>query len=156
VYYQVKLEKDNDGENTDPSLPSMKESSPSTSQGGSSVGDVIEGIVSETTGNTPPLKKHKCALDDLFGEIFLTKVEPAKCLKSRIDFEIINFKFKPNMPLNSDPLLWWTNHGYSYPLLSKLAKMYLCIPVISVASEHIFPRLETWLEHNIPVCQGIK
>jgi hypothetical protein len=91
----VKLEKDDDGENPDPPLPSMQESAQSTNHGGSSACSVVvvnEGIVSEETGNKPPLKKHKCALDDLFGEIFVTKVEPAKCLKSRIEFEIINFK----------------------------------------------------------------
>jgi hypothetical protein len=56
-------------------LPSIKESAPSTSQGGSSVLHVDKGIVSEETGNTPPLKKkHKCALHDVFGKIFVTKV----------------------------------------------------------------------------------
>lgn len=85
-----------------------------------------------------PAKKRKCALDDLFGEVFVTKVEPAKSLKSRVEHEIVNYKCEESMPLDSDPLLWWKVHQKAYPLLAHLAQKYLSIPATSVASERVF------------------
>lgn len=42
------------------------------------------------------------------------------------------------LEVNKDPLVWWKEHQYEYPLLSHLAKRYLCIPGISVSSERVF------------------
>ena len=41
------------------------------------------------------------------------------------------------MPLDSDPLLWWSQHE-EIPLLEKLAKTMLCIQGTSVLSESVF------------------
>lgn len=86
----------------------------------------------------PPMKKSKCALDDIFGDVFVTKIEPGQTLETRVENEIMSYKSESNMPLNSNPLEWWKVREQSYPLLSKLAKMYLCIPATSVASECVF------------------
>uniref|UniRef100_A0A3B3XPC0 Uncharacterized protein n=1 Tax=Poecilia mexicana TaxID=48701 RepID=A0A3B3XPC0_9TELE len=38
------------------------------------------------------------------------------------------------LEVKEDPLVWWKEHQYEYPLLSHLAKRYLCIPGTSVSS----------------------
>jgi len=42
------------------------------------------------------------------------------------------------LEVKEDPLFWWKKHQYHYPLLSQLAKSYLCIPGTSVSSERVF------------------
>ena len=42
------------------------------------------------------------------------------------------------VPLDSDPLNWWSSHCNSFPTLAKLAKKYLCINASSVSSERLF------------------
>lgn len=56
------------------------------------------------------MQRRECVLDGLFGEVFVTRVEPAKSLKSRVEHEIVNYKCEGSMPLDSDPLLWWKVH----------------------------------------------
>ena len=38
----------------------------------------------------------------------------------------------------SDPLAWWKNNAVRFPLLSVLAKKYLCVCATSTASERVF------------------
>lgn len=40
--------------------------------------------------------------------------------------------------LTEDPLCWWTKNQVMYPMISKLAKRYLCIPGTSVSAERVF------------------
>lgn len=50
-------------------------------------------------------------------------------------------KYKEAAPLSltgANPLDWWKQHQNEYPLLSHLAKRYLCIPGTSVSSERVF------------------
>ncbi|KAL4126035.1 hypothetical protein QTP88_010267 [Uroleucon formosanum] len=39
---------------------------------------------------------------------------------------------------NAYPLTWWAENGKTYPMISKLAKKYLCIPSTSTPSERAF------------------
>ena len=41
-------------------------------------------------------------------------------------------------PKELDTLMWWRNSSTSLPLLSKLARKLLCIPVTSASSERVF------------------
>ena len=66
--------------------------------------------------------------------IFLEKVVPGKSMFQIVESELANYKVEETMPLNSNPLLWWKAKELKYPILSKLAKGYLCLPATSVAS----------------------
>lgn len=54
--------------------------------------------------NEPPTKKNP--LDDLFGDVFVVKIEPAKPLELRIQNELDIYKSAQSIPLSADPLDW--------------------------------------------------
>lgn len=83
-------------------------------------------------------KKPKCALDDLFGDVFVTRVEPGKDLTERVQLELKNYRAEPLLPLNSCPLIWWQANQDKYPLLAVVARYMLAIPATSVPSERVF------------------
>ena len=43
-------------------------------------------------------------------------------------------------PSNINPCDWWKHHQLQYPVLSKIAKNYICIPATSVPSEQAFSK----------------
>ena len=55
-----------------------------------------------------------------------------------VESELAKYKVEETMPLNPNPLLWWKANELKYPILSKSAKKYLCVPATSVASERVF------------------
>jgi hypothetical protein len=91
-------------------------------------------------GFSPPEKKQKTtsALKDLFGDVFITKVEPGESLFERVDSKINLYRTEPNIALDSDPLLWWKVNENKFHLLSKVAKKYLVVQATSLASERVF------------------
>lgn len=96
-------------------LPPSPEDGPSTSSG---------------TGST---------IKNLFGDAFITKVEPGN--RSPLDQatnEVNAYFNEPVIGLDSNPLKWWMNNGYKYPMLSNIAKYYLTVPGTSVPSERVF------------------
>ena len=108
----------------------------------------------EANEGEPPLKIKKepesespCALSELFGDVFVVKVEAAQSLSDKIQSEIKGYKSEATMPLNFDsdpkkkgkgPLEWWKEMAIKYPILSTLAKQFLGVPATSVASERVF------------------
>ena len=52
--------------------------------------------------------------------------------------EIERYKSLRPEAISSDPLVFWKKHQYAFPLLSQLARMYLCIPSTSAASKRTF------------------
>nr|XP_054590993.1 E3 SUMO-protein ligase ZBED1-like [Nothobranchius furzeri] len=51
-----------------------------------------------------------------------------KTSDSRAEEEVHNYCRAPSLPLTENPLNWWHGHEFTFPLLSKLSKRYLCIP----------------------------
>ena len=93
----------------------------------------------DTNSTEPPEKQSKSAMESLFGDVFITKVEkPAACVTERVIAEINMYKDEQTMPLNKNPLMWWKVNAHKYPLISKTAKFYLGIPATSVPSERVF------------------
>ncbi|XP_048857121.1 E3 SUMO-protein ligase ZBED1-like isoform X1 [Brienomyrus brachyistius] len=52
--------------------------------------------------------------------------------------EMTRYLGSPPLSLSEDPLNWWHVNKVSFPLLSKMAKRYLCIPATSVSAERVF------------------
>lgn len=76
-------------------------------------------------------------MEDLFGDVFVRKVEPAKPVVIRAEMEVTQYREEPYLPLDSDPLLWWSQNEEMFPLLAKLAKTVLCIQGMSVPSGRV-------------------
>ena len=76
-------------------------------------------------------------MDLLFGEIFDVKGTAKSTPAKRAAEEIGRYRERESLPLKGNPLLWWRSQA-DLPLLSSLAKRYLCIPATSVASERVF------------------
>lgn len=55
-----------------------------------------------------------------------------------VEEEVTKYRSAPSLPLSEDPLNWWKKNQQIYPLISKLAKRYLCIPGTSVSAERVF------------------
>ena len=62
-------------------------------------------------------------------------------LKEMAKTEIDLYKKEPILGREHDPCVWWKKKCDKYPLLSKLAKKYLCVPATSVESECVFSSL---------------
>lgn len=96
----------------------------------------------------PPVKKVKKEkleipqkndnLDDLLGDVFVTKVEKPRPILQRIEDEVQKYTDLEPVPFMLDPLLWWKSHESMLPLLSRKARQLLCIPATSVPSERVF------------------
>uniref|UniRef100_UPI00358E30FE E3 SUMO-protein ligase ZBED1-like n=1 Tax=Myxine glutinosa TaxID=7769 RepID=UPI00358E30FE len=84
----------------------------------------------------PPVKK--AALEDLFGDVFVANFDTSQSLFERVDKEIKRYRAEPCIPLSKNPLSWWRSHEHSFPLLSKVARMYLGIPAKALPTERAF------------------
>lgn len=52
--------------------------------------------------------------------------------------EIVRYKHVRKISITSNPLEWWKSNESNFPILSKLAKRYLCVPASSAESERFF------------------
>ena len=78
------------------------------------------------------------AMSALFGDVYITNVEPPKSKQELVESEVSQFKREPPINANESPLMWWKTHSDKYPTLALVAKKYLCIPATSVPSERVF------------------
>ncbi|XP_051973846.1 E3 SUMO-protein ligase ZBED1-like [Xyrauchen texanus] len=86
-----------------------------------------------------PSKRSRHFLADLLGQTYAAGA--AKKLKTAEDQakeEMAKYKEEAPLPLSANPLDWWKGHQSEYPLLSHIAKRYLCIPGTSISSERVF------------------
>ncbi|XP_046542888.1 E3 SUMO-protein ligase ZBED1-like [Haliotis rubra] len=92
---------------------------------------------SETPGPSQP-KKTKSAIEEIFGEVFITHVQEAKPLSASIEEEVQKYKLEECIPLTENPLLWWKMNAVRFPALAGLVKQYLGVCATSVPSERVF------------------
>ena len=98
-------------------------------------------LVPESSPPTSPSKSCSAkvsVLQDLLGDVFVCKVEPAKSPLELAQAQVTQYKSEPAIPLHQNPLVWWKAHCYRYPLVAKVARSLLCIPATSVPSERVF------------------
>ncbi|XP_037629812.1 E3 SUMO-protein ligase ZBED1-like [Sebastes umbrosus] len=80
------------------------------------------------------------AMGSLFGDLYSDKSSGNgdKCNRDEIQ-EMQAYMKETPLSADSNPLLWWRDTGCNrYPLLSKLARKYLCVPGTSLRSERVF------------------
>lgn len=77
------------------------------------------------------------SFDDLFGDIFITKVEESP-VSDKVDIELADYRAEPAIKMCENPLHWWQEKKDKYTYLSKLAVKYLVAQATSVASERVF------------------
>ena len=58
-------------------------------------------------------------------------------IQERVDSESKLYVSLPAISSNDDPLAWWKAHRQEMPMLSKVARKFLCIPATNVPSESV-------------------
>ncbi|KAJ7991304.1 hypothetical protein DPEC_G00295940 [Dallia pectoralis] len=86
-----------------------------------------EGALGVQSEEGEPSSK-KTALEDLLGDSFSKTEKSSRGTEKEIDL----YRREASIPLSCFPLKWWRENSSKYPLLSSLAKAYLCIPATSV------------------------
>ncbi|XP_045075106.1 E3 SUMO-protein ligase ZBED1-like [Coregonus clupeaformis] len=96
----------------------------------------LSGFNEETTApnESPPCKKK--ALDALFGDSFTQRERKSTSETARA--EVLKYRAKDALPLTENAMKWWRSQEKELPVLSTLAKRYLCIPGTSVPAERVF------------------
>lgn len=64
------------------------------------------------------------------------ELDPRKTTRKKIE----KYKMTPNADTESNPLDWWKVNAVTYPIMSKLAKKYLCISASCSASKRVFSK----------------
>lgn len=85
-------------------------------------------------------KSSSSLLENLLGQTFTdarVQQQPMSAY-ARAEEEVTKYRSAPSLPLSEDPLSWWSKNQMMFPLISKLAKRYLCIPGTSVSAERVF------------------
>ncbi|XP_049918265.1 E3 SUMO-protein ligase ZBED1-like [Epinephelus moara] len=78
-------------------------------------------------------------LENLLGQNFSeARVRQPRSAYARAQEEVNKYCSAPPLRLSEDPLDWWGQNEVHFPLISRLAKRYLCIPGTSVAAERVF------------------
>jgi len=85
-------------------------------------------------------KSSSSLLENLLGQTFTDARVQQQSMSAyaRAEEEVTKYRSVPSLPLSEDPLCWWNKSQMMFPLISKLAKRYLCIPGTSVSAERVF------------------
>ncbi|XP_052399237.1 E3 SUMO-protein ligase ZBED1-like [Carassius gibelio] len=100
----------------------------------------MEGVRSQGQHPPPRNPRPSCPLAALLGERYGGGAAQTKknTQEDEAKEQMTRYKEADLLEVKEDPLVWWKEHQYQYPLLSQLAKRYLCIPGTSVSSERVF------------------
>lgn len=91
----------------------------------------------QTQGTTAPPAAASSDVWDVFGALASTST--SSICSRRPSEEVEEYLYSPVRPRSENPYLWWRNLGKDkYPLLAKVAQLYLSIPATQVSSERLF------------------
>ncbi|KAK6188361.1 hypothetical protein SNE40_004547 [Patella caerulea] len=76
-------------------------------------------------------------LDDWFSDVVCQQGRKEHTELDRIKTEFNKFQFTDRVSAKSDPLLWWRKHEIIFPLLSNIAKRFLCTPATSIPANRV-------------------
>ena len=118
-----------------PALPSLAEEN---------IGDDGESLtlspasVETVTKVKDEVVETKTVLENILGDVYLVKVEPAKSPLEQAELQVSAYRKEQTLHVAKSPLQWWKQHQHMFPLVAKVAKRVLCIPATSVPSERVF------------------
>lgn len=103
----------------------------------------VSSVTAATTTTTQlpcPMESDAGGLASILGDVIYVREDTTqiKSNMERAQSEMESFKTEAHIPMTSDPLVWWRDNQWHYPLLSNLARRRLCIPATSVPSERVF------------------
>jgi hypothetical protein len=55
-----------------------------------------------------------------------------------VETELNAYTRVKQVPLDTDPLMWWRQDVQEFPLLSRMTRQHLAVPVTSVSPERLF------------------
>ena len=55
-----------------------------------------------------------------------------------VESELYAYTRVQQVPLDTDPLMWWKQHVREFPHLTCMTSQYLSVPVTSVSPERLF------------------
>jgi hypothetical protein len=54
-----------------------------------------------------------------------------------MEAELNTYTSLQQVPLYTDPLMWWTQHVHEFPRLTRMTRQYLAVPVTSASPERL-------------------
>ena len=102
--------------------------------------NLLEVIWKENRVPEPPRAKRKRVLSIDIDEEDDDEVRNAN-VNSQAEKEFNMFELEGKLDVEGDPFKWWKSREAKYPLLSQLAKKYLCIMGTSTPAERVFSKM---------------
>ncbi len=88
----------------------------------------------------PPKKKRNLGslFKDVEGKNDIEDVRPVISPEQKFKEELERYKSSISLDFEEDPLIWWKQNCLNLPILSQLARKYLCVCATSTSSERLF------------------
>ena len=59
-------------------------------------------------------------------------------MSTGVESELNAYTRVQQVPLDTDPLMWWKQHVQEFPHLTRMNRQYLTVPVTSVSPDRLF------------------
>ena len=92
----------------------------------------------ESIQEEAPVKKKRCLWDHFNEEVKKKKAQHQSTSEQKNENKLIFYLRAGVISRKEDPLVWWKDNRNQFPILAKLARVYLAIPAMSTPSERIF------------------
>ena len=79
-------------------------------------------------------KRGKMLNKKIIGKMFTQFVSPEQKFQKELDL----YKSSTRLDFEEDPLIWWKHNCLKLPIMSQLARKYLCVCATSTSSERLF------------------